>query len=374
MKSTDRQLCKTELYARTDEQSSAPMAQIPAIRHLYLLILVSLVTLAASANAENELLTIHEIQFSDAGQGWASPHAGEIVDCVGGVVTAKFSQRIVLQDLSAGDEWSAIEIRGYPVYPTGIEVGDDVSLQSVYVDEVAGCTTLQYYSASSHTINSSGNPLPEPVSLSVHDIRYPPVPAETEKYAAALVSIDEIVRIGAMDFGGHDDNYELLSYFGDVAYASDYANGDIQVTYYVQSGERYQRIVGILQRYNNDAEWDYYQLLPRSNDDYELCSAGVEIDPVQAELFSITPAQPNPFTIDTRFQLSLSQPAQVKVTIVDITGRSIISLADGLRASGDLNLTWQGQDANGRTQPQGIYIIHADVAGQSITRQIVMTK
>ena len=123
--------------------------------------------------AEAPAYNIRELQYSDAASDWKSPHYGEIVKCVGGVVTHKFKQRFALQDPALGSEWAAIEVRGYPVYPTGIEVGDQVDFDSVYVDEYKGVTVLQYYNASSHTVNSHGNPLPEPVSISVWPIRYP---------------------------------------------------------------------------------------------------------------------------------------------------------------------------------------------------------
>ena len=324
--------------------------------------------------AANELYTIYEIQYSDASYAWGSPHAGEIIDCVGGIVTAKFSQRIVIQDPSADGEWAAIEIRGYPVYPTGIEVGDNLSLETVYVDEYRGATVLQYYAASSHTIISSGNPLPEPLSLSINNIRYPATPSVTEKYAAMLISIDELVRIGEMDLGGHNDNYEMLSFFGDRAYGSDYANNDIQTTYYVQSGERYQKLVGLLQRYDDDESWDYYQLLPRNNGDYELCSADVADDPARGNQFSLTTALPNPFVSSTSFQLFLSRQADVLVEIIDVSGRCITCLSAGQKAAGIHDLSWSGRDALGGLQPQGVYFIHVDVAGQSLTHRLVLAR
>jgi hypothetical protein len=57
-------------------------------------------------------------------------------------------------------------------------------------------------------------------------------------------------------------------------WASDYYNLDILVppfpTYYVARGDRYGRMVGILQEHLHPEEsWDYYQLLPRGEEDYE---------------------------------------------------------------------------------------------------------
>ena len=231
---------------------------------------------AWGASAQAPVYNIYELQHSDAAHDWQSLHLGEIVGCTGGVVTHKFRQRIVLQDTTFGSEWAAIEVRGYPVYPTGIEIGDQVDFDSVFVDEYRGATVLQYYNASSHIVQSGGHPMPEPVALSVQEIRYPPHPEDSERYAAMLVTLVEPVHVGAMDLGGHDDNYELIGAFGDTAWASDYANTEIDTAYYVSAGECYCRLTGVLQRYDDDGEWDYYQLLPRDADDYVYGSSPAE--------------------------------------------------------------------------------------------------
>ncbi|MFH1145036.1 MAG: hypothetical protein V1774_10875, partial [Candidatus Eisenbacteria bacterium] len=80
------------------------------------------------------------------------------------------------------------------------------------------------------------------------------------------------VRVGRLDWGKAEDNYELRA--GEhTLWASDYYNLDLAVPpfplYFVRRGERYTRIAGIYQEYLHPEEgWDYYQLLPRGTGDY----------------------------------------------------------------------------------------------------------
>ncbi len=301
------------------------------------LALAALIALAAAgmapARAQAPAYNIHELQHSGPELDWKSPHQGEIVKCVGGIVTHKFRQRIVLQDPSLGDEWAAIEVRGYPVYPIGIEIGDQVDFDNVYVDEYRGVTTLQYYSASSHVVNSRGNELPPPLPLSVWDLRYPAHPEDTEKYAAMLVKLNEEVTIGDLDQGAHEDNYELLGQFGEVAYGSDYGNTEITSTYYVASGQCYARIFGIVQRYDDDAQWDYYQLLPRRIADYVACGAAVESERDGAGM-RLYPLRSNPSGFPAGIGYELAESAPVRLEMLDATGRRVLLLDSGWREAG----------------------------------------
>jgi hypothetical protein len=318
------------------------------------------------SQAQAPAYNIYELQHSGPEHDWKSTHMGEIVQCVGGIVTAKFQQRIVLQDPSLGDEWAAIEVRGYPVYPTGIAVGDQVDFDNVYVDEFRGVTTLQYYSASSHVVNSSGHALPAPVPLSVWDVRYPAHPEDTERMAAMLVVVTEQMTIGALDLGAHQDNYELLGVLGETAWGSDYANGDITSTYYVSTGECYARITGIVQRYDNDAEWDYYQLLPRMNADYVPCGTAVEPGP-DAAAFRLCPLRSNPTRRPAGVRYALARGAQVRLEVLDAAGRRVGLLADGWREPGWHEATWSAADV-----PAGVYFVRLHATGGALLDRLCL--
>ena len=328
--------------------------------------------LEAQETQEAPTYDIYELQHSGPENDWASPHEGEIVRCVGGIVTHKFRQRIVLQDPSLGPAWAAIEVRGYPVYPTGIEVGDQADFDSVYVDEYRGVTVLQYYNASSHAVNSSGNDLPAPLPLSVWNFRYPPHPEDAERYAAMLVALPEHMTIGARDLGHHGDNYEIVSAGGDVAWGSDYANSDIDSTYYVASGDCYMQLTGIIQRYVNDT-WDYYQFLPRGVADYIACSAAVPSEERAARLQWIA-GGPNPFTDELRFVVELGGEGPVAAEVLEPTGRCIAQLLPGSARSGAVRFSWTGRDAGGRRVPSGIYFICVDAGADRLVRRVSLTR
>ncbi len=150
-------------------------------------------------------------------------------------------------------------------------MGDRVDFHDVLVEEFRGGTIPQFMSYSTFEVVSSGNPLPDPVVVPLADLRYPPDRARCEKYEGMLVAVEN-VRVGRMDWGKADDNYELFDEQNST-WASDYYNLDLAVppfpTYFVQRGERYSRISGVFQEYLYPQEgWDYYQLLPRGAADY----------------------------------------------------------------------------------------------------------
>lgn len=331
--------------------------------------------LVRTADADPPTLSIYEIQHSDAASDWKSPYDSTVVNCVGGIVTHVFKQRLALQDPGLGTEWAAVEVRGWPVYPTGIEVGDQVDFYSVYVEEFAGVTTLKYYSASSHVVNSGGNPLPDPVPVSPWSIRYPAHPEDCEKYAAMLIEIDETVTIGAMDLGKESDNYEIIGVSGDTAWASDYANNDIDSTYCVYQGECYGRLVGILQRYDDDVTWDYYQFLPRGIGDYTPCSGGVELDDViTARGWFVRRPHPNPFNPDTSVPFRVSAAGRVTVTVYDLMGRKVTDLVDDVLGPGLHHVRWNGRDSSGRPMPSAVYFIRLSAEGQIETSKVCLVR
>ncbi len=220
-----------------------------------------------------ETLTIHDLQVSTAAQDWKSAHEGEIISLIGGVVTHTIGFRITLQDPTLGDAWAGVEIRAFEnEAPLGVvRVGDRVDFHDILVEEFRGGTIPQFKSYSSFEILSSGNALPEPVLVPLADLANPPDRERCERYEGMLIAIED-VRVGQMDLGKAEDNYEL-SDGSHAAWGSDYYNVDLAVPpfpkYHVARGERYARITGVFQEYAYPLEgWDYYQILPRGAADY----------------------------------------------------------------------------------------------------------
>jgi PKD repeat protein len=77
---------------------------------------------------------------------------------------------------------------------------------------------------------------------------------------------------------------------------------------------------------------------------------------------------PNPFTLETHIQYSLSEAAQTKVEVLDMLGRRVSLLKDGLDVSGPHTCTWQPGISSA-----GIYMIKLTIGKHVIIQKIVYT-
>ena len=86
-----------------------------------------------------------------------------------------------------------------------------------------------------------------------------------------------------------------------------------------------------------------------------------EIAKIPAE-FGLQAAYPNPFNANTTIKYDLSQPAQVRITIYDVTGCKIRDLVDNHQEAGYHTVGWDARDENGSSVGTGIYfnIIQAE--------------
>jgi hypothetical protein len=83
-------------------------------------------------------------------------------------------------------------------------------------------------------------------------------------------------------------------------------------------------------------------------------------------------AFPNPVGTRSRIVYSLPQPAPVRVSIFDVTGREVTILAQGREEAGDRDLVWDGRDASGRPVPAGTYFVRVDAAGETASSKLVV--
>lgn len=234
-------------------------------------------------------LSIFEIQYTDDPNG-VSPLDGNIVNCLGGIVTHIRSggrPRLFLQDPNESAGWGAIQVKGWSNDAFDhVVIGDWVALTNVMVEDFKGTTLLQYQSEydSSFTIVSTSNPLPRPLVVTVDEIAAPVedfdawavLDHRAEKYEAMLIKIIS-VSVKDLGFGKAYDNY-LLSSNADpnlTCWVSDYLNTDKQkgLIYHpvVEIGRQFCGVAGILEQYTGVSEgiyYDYYQLLTRHSEDF----------------------------------------------------------------------------------------------------------
>ena len=84
--------------------------------------------------------------------------------------------------------------------------------------------------------------------------------------------------------------------------------------------------------------------------------APLEIDDVlNPTKFSLSPAYPNPFNPVTHLDLKIPVSEKVKITIVDILGREVAILQNGLMVPGQYKISWNGTNGLGKIVASGTY-------------------
>jgi len=82
---------------------------------------------------------------------------------------------------------------------------------------------------------------------------------------------------------------------------------------------------------------------------------GVEVAPSM----TFAGARPNPFRHATQVALTLPASSPTRVTVHDVSGRYVATLADEVLPSGATRLRWDGRDQRGRRAAPGVYFVRA---------------
>lgn len=87
-------------------------------------------------------------------------------------------------------------------------------------------------------------------------------------------------------------------------------------------------------------------------------------------------AQPFPNPARTRLNISYALPRQTRVSVklYDIAGKLVTTLASGDQKPGYYNLTWNRQDAKGRSCACGVYFCTLSAENKRFSRKVVLTE
>lgn len=88
--------------------------------------------------------------------------------------------------------------------------------------------------------------------------------------------------------------------------------------------------------------------------------------------FALQQNYPNPFNPATAIQYSLPTPAEVTLTIYDITGREVTRLVNSTQAGGSYKVVWPGRDRYQNQVASGVYFyrfIARDASGNVVAQQ-----
>ncbi|MEY4069519.1 MAG: hypothetical protein RL721_133 [Candidatus Eisenbacteria bacterium] len=87
---------------------------------------------------------------------------------------------------------------------------------------------------------------------------------------------------------------------------------------------------------------------------------------------SLRPASPNPFLARTSLAFTLSQPGRVSLSVYDVGGRLVRTLAaDQSYAAGLHRLEWDGRDEAGAAADAGLFFVRLDAGGVTRTQRLV---
>jgi hypothetical protein len=85
---------------------------------------------------------------------------------------------------------------------------------------------------------------------------------------------------------------------------------------------------------------------------------------------------PNPFNPTTTIAFSLPGPGPTtaNLSIYNVLGKRVATLADGELSSGFKSYTWSGKDMRGNPVSSGVYFYRLTTGSQTITKKMVLLK
>jgi hypothetical protein len=83
---------------------------------------------------------------------------------------------------------------------------------------------------------------------------------------------------------------------------------------------------------------------------------------------------PNPFNKHAVISYTLPASVKITLTIYDIAGRQVATLADGVEGPGVKSVAWDGRTANGARAAAGVYFCRLETNRGSLVRKIVLTR
>jgi hypothetical protein len=84
---------------------------------------------------------------------------------------------------------------------------------------------------------------------------------------------------------------------------------------------------------------------------------------------------PNPFNPSTTIPFVLSVETSISLTILDVSGRSIATLAKDLSCPpGRMELSWDGRDSEGQLMASGLYFYRLETPNGALARPMLLVK
>ncbi|MCA9752748.1 MAG: hypothetical protein KC591_11200 [Gemmatimonadetes bacterium] len=100
---------------------------------------------------------------------------------------------------------------------------------------------------------------------------------------------------------------------------------------------------------------------------------GVEAG-IARDNFRLAPPFPNPMHGESRFAYSLTRSGQVRLSLRDVSGRTVRTLVEREQPAGRHEADWDGRATDGTTAPAGVYFVELEAEGHRTARRITLIR
>ncbi len=84
--------------------------------------------------------------------------------------------------------------------------------------------------------------------------------------------------------------------------------------------------------------------------------------------------RPNPFNPTTTISFTVGRAQRVTISVLDLKGRHVATLADRTYGAGIHSVRWTGRDAAGRTVPSGTYLVRMETGDGDGVRKVSLVR
>ena len=95
--------------------------------------------------------------------------------------------------------------------------------------------------------------------------------------------------------------------------------------------------------------------------------------PLTATDFALAPLAPNPTRDLSQIEFSLPGISPVRLSVFDLGGREVATIADGVFEAGVHRVSWDARSQSGRVPP-GLYFVQMRTPGRQLIRRLMVVR
>ncbi len=120
----------------------------------------------------------------------------------------------------------------------------------------------------------------------------------------------------------------------------------------------------------------FYRLMVAKADGQEVALANLSVQAgIAVKDFELASVGPNPSSTGrVGIQYAVAREARISISVMDVQGRTMATLANGTFRPGRYTATWSGEQERGGKAPAGVYFVRYSFPGRNVTKRIVLAQ